>query len=179
MPAAEARPSAVEVAYTTPVLRASVAPFHDQRATVDRLLRDCFGIGLTPARRYAQDGQITVAWADSQSWWIEHRSVADVEGLGFIDEIRTILSGAASVVDRTHGLVGLTLKAPKLGTILSDVFNLDLHSLSFEEGSCAVTSIAHSRVHIRWISRDELVLLNHRSYAGDLMSWIKTVRLPS
>ena len=176
MPAAEAHTSAVEVVYTTPVFRASVAPFYDRRTAVDRLLRDWFGIGLTPRGRYAQHGQITVAWADSQTWWIEHRSVSEAERLVFFDEIRTILSGTAFVLNRSNGLVGLTLKAPRVHSILSTVFNLNSH---FQEGSCAVTSIAHSRVHVRWISSEELLILSPRSYAYDLMSWIRTVKILS
>lgn len=161
----------LDIGLVEPILRIGVAPFHHERETVNRLLVDHFGLRLPNPGYFETAGEIAVVWTDSRSWWIEKAIDGQGGDAAFLDEVRRLLRGAASIVDRSHGLTALRVGGPRARDLLAKGCALDLHPRGFGIGRCAATEIAHAWTHLRQLAADDFLLLTPRSYAEDLLAW--------
>ena len=90
------------------------------------------------------DEATQVIWNGPNSWMV----ISSDESSGdkandLFDSLEKAVGKLAAVVDQSHGRCGLRLSGKHARAVMTKNCALDLHSLKFSAGHCAMTSIAH------------------------------------
>ena len=148
----------------TTVLR--IMPFRDKAAAAGTALAP-FGFTALPASgRFAGAESHCLAWAASNSWHlISPRPASELE-----QELKRALAGLAAVRSTGGGLLRLQISGTAACALMAKGCVLDLDR--FEPGHCAMTLMAHTRLHLRRRSVTEFELLIPASHAASFWEWL-------
>jgi heterotetrameric sarcosine oxidase gamma subunit len=111
----------------------------------------------------------TAQWAGPDQYFVL------AEGLGegtLYRELKSKLSGLASVSDQSHGRVVIRVAGPKVRAILAKGTPVDLHPDQFPLGKSAVTQMAHVGVHLTRVADDVFDLSVFRGFSESFWEWI-------
>lgn len=110
-----------------------------------------------------------IQWAGADQYY----AVADGMGEGALyAELKTRLSGMASVSDQSHGRVILRISGPKARNVLAKGTPVDLHGQEFPVGKSALTQMAHVGAHLTRTGEDAFELSVFRGFAENFWEWL-------
>jgi len=135
----------------------------------DRVSQE-FGIKLPRTAGYVGSNPIAFVWA-GPSQWLALGDSAD--GRMLEQQLRSRLSGLASVMDQSDGRTIVRIAGPNARAALAKGVLIDLHSGAFRPGDTAITTVGHMGVHFWQV--DELPTYEFatpRSFAVALCEWL-------
>jgi len=149
---------------------ASFAAGKDQVQAVMATIKSAYGVDL-PRRPARVSGKgIAFVWAGPDQWLAvaERGANRDMER-----ELKSLLSGMASVVDQSDGRVVVRVSGPLSRQVLAKGIPIDLHPRAFGANAAAITHASHIGV-IMWQLEDASTfeLAMFRSYADSFAHWL-------
>ncbi len=87
-------------------------------------------------------------------------------------ELKTKLSGVASVSDQSHGRVMIRIRGTKSRALLAKGTPVDLHADVFAIGKSALTQMAHVSFHLTRTGADEFTLSVFRGFSESFWEWL-------
>ena len=135
-------------------------------AALTQRVKSAFGIDLPTLPRRHAAGHAVFAWAGPGRWL----AVADgIAGHAFERQLRTELSGLASVCDQTDLHTLIRVSGARAPDALAKGIMIDLHLRAFGAGDVAATLFGHIPVHLWQIdAAPRYVIAVSRSLAADL-----------
>ncbi len=119
----------------------------------------------TAASLKAYDAQ----WAGPGQYFV----LAEGRGEGALyRELKTKLSGIASVSDQSHGRVVIRIAGPKARAVLAKGTPVDLHPDEFPLAKSAMTQMAHVGVHLTRVGEDAYDLSVFRGFSESFWEWL-------
>ena len=110
-----------------------------------------------------------VLWAGPDQYFVQ----AESRGEGALaTELASLLTGAASVSDQSHGRVVIRLTGPKARAVLAKGTPVDLHPDVFAIGHSALTQMAHVGVHLTRVGADSFDLSVFRGFSESFWEWL-------
>lgn len=149
----------------TTVLR--LMPFlNKNRAVAAALTR--FGFEDLPGPgRYSHTSEYRLAWAGRNCWHlICSPAVTHLE-----QDLKEALAGLAAVTNAGDGLLRIKIIGQEAAPLMAKGCVLDLDH--FRPGHCAVTLMAHTRLHIHRMSDKGFELMIPASHAGSFWEWLR------
>jgi len=135
----------VTVALRTDLALATVMARKGQHDALARHVREAFGLDVPTAPKRVTAGTVAFTWAGPGHWLA---SAQGMEGHAFESQLRTALSGLASISNQSDGRTVIRLSGPKAREALAKGVPLDLHPRAFAAGDTAVTTVAYMGVHL-------------------------------
>jgi methylglutamate dehydrogenase subunit D len=102
-------------------------------------------------------------WAGPDQYFVEGVSAK---------ALKEQLGSSASVIDQSHGRVGIVIAGSQSRSVLSKGTPVDLHPASFPIGKAAMTQMAHVSVHLARTGEDAFKLLVFRGFAESFWDWL-------
>lgn len=164
IPAAGPAGAEVRIVTGTTVLR--IMPFREKATAAGAALAP-FGFTALPGPgRSGVAGGHCLAWAASNCWHlISPRPAPALE-----QELKQALAGLAAVSSAGGGMLRLQIGGAASRALMAKGCVLDLDR--FPPGHCAVTLMAHTRLHLRRCSAAEFDLLIPASHAASFWDWL-------
>ncbi|WP_264211131.1 sarcosine oxidase subunit gamma [Leisingera thetidis] len=158
------QPAGVEVRIVTGTTVLRIMPFRDQAAAAGAALAP-FGFTVLPAPgRFAEAEENCLAWAAGNCWHlISPRPALE-------QELKQALAGLAAVSSAGGGFLRLQISGTAACALMGKGCVLDLDR--FEPGHCAVTLMAHTKLHLHRCSDTEFDLLIPASHAASFWEWL-------
>src|SRR5262249_35894670 len=116
-----------------------------QHDALARAIREAFGLDVPGTPRRVAAGPVAFTWAGPGHWLASAR---DREGHVFEAQLRSTLSGLASISNQSDGRTVIRLSGPKAREALAKGVPIDLHPRAFAPGDTAVTTVAYIGVHL-------------------------------
>lgn len=113
-----------------------------QRALLERLFHERYGIALPSGPRRACRRDVAAAGVAPESWMVTCESA----GNDFAASLRSACGAHASIVDLSDACAVLRLAGPCVRATLAKLLALDLHERRFAPGDVAQTVAAHMSV---------------------------------
>lgn len=108
-------------------------------------------------------------WAGPDQYFV----LADGLGEGALyRDLKSRLSGIASVSDQSHGRVVIRIAGPKARAVLAKGTPVDLHPDDFPVGKSAMTQMAHVGVHLTRVGDDVYDLSVFRGFSESFWEWL-------
>jgi sarcosine oxidase subunit gamma len=148
---------------------ASIAAGRGKTEALSAAIKVKYGVDLPAGPNRVAGPGIDFVWAGPDQWL----AIAEREaGRDLETELKSALSGMASVVDHSDGRVVVRVTGARARDVLAKGVPIDLHPRAFRPGSVAITHASHIGV-ILWQTDDaptyELALF--RSYADSFAHW--------
>lgn len=135
----------------------------------DRVSQE-FGVNLPRTAAYVGSSPIAFVWAGPSQWLALGDSV---DGRTLEQQLRSRLSGLASVMDQSDGRTIIRIAGPNARAALAKGVLIDLHSGAFRPGDTAMTTVGYMGVHFWQI--DEVPTYEFaifRSFAVAFWEWL-------
>ena len=111
----------------------------------------------------------TAQWAGPDQYFV----LADGLGEGALySDLKSRLSGLASVSDQSHGRMVIRIAGPKARAVLAKGTPVDLHPDDFPVGKSAMTQMSHVGVHLTRIGDDVFDLSVFRGFSESFWEWL-------
>lgn len=124
--------------------------------------------GQGPATAAALKGY-TAQWAGPDQYFV----IAEGRAEGALyREVKSALSGLASVSDQSHGRVVIRISGPKARNVLAKGTPVDLHPDAFAVGKSALTQMAHVGIHLTHVADNTYDLSVFRGFSESYWEWI-------
>lgn len=124
--------------------------------------------GQGPATAAALKGY-TAQWAGPDQYFV----IAEGRAEGALyREVKSALSGLASVSDQSHGRVVIRISGPKARNVLAKGTPVDLHPDAFAVGKSALTQMAHVGIHLTRVADNTYDLSVFRGFSESYWEWI-------
>jgi heterotetrameric sarcosine oxidase gamma subunit len=135
-----------------------------------KLVYDKLGVELPPPQKYNASSSFAIASAGPGQWLIMAKQTKSEQ---FELQLRTELSGVASVFDQSDGRTVVQVSGPRTRDALAKGVLMDLHPSAFGVGSSAVTAIAYIGVHFWQIDdKPTYEFAMFRSFAKSFCNWL-------
>ncbi|WP_136660667.1 sarcosine oxidase subunit gamma family protein [Nitratireductor sp. XY-223] len=148
----------------TTILR--LIPYLNKRQAAEAALTR-FGFERLPAPgRFSEAGQYRLAWAGRNCWHLMCSPADATEE----QELKEVLGGLAAVTNASDGLFRMEIAGKDAASLMAKGCVLDLDH--FLPGHCAVTLMAHTRLHIHRMSGKVYELMMPASHAASFWEWL-------
>ncbi|MEM6464665.1 MAG: sarcosine oxidase subunit gamma family protein [Pseudomonadota bacterium] len=157
----------VKISLATDATVLRLIPFRNKQEMIEAALARFRFQHLPAPGNYTRAGQYRLAWAGRNCWhMICSPATATLE-----QELTEALVGLAAISDASDGLLRLEIAGKNAVKLMTKGCVLDLDS--FQPGHCAVTLMAHTRLHIHRVSDTGFELMIPASYAASFCEWLR------
>ncbi|CAN5375791.1 sarcosine oxidase subunit gamma [soil metagenome] len=152
-----------------PVSIALIIARKGKSGVVSAAMQAAFRVSCPEPGYSAQGAGVTLHWCAPGQWY----AVADGMAEGALyKQVRDGLRGVASVTDQSHGRIIIGIAGPKARATLAKGTPVDLHSSAFGSGRSAVTTMAHTGVHLAQVGPDAFELSVYRAFSESFWGWL-------
>jgi len=149
---------------------ASIAAAKGKKDALVAAVRAAYGVDLPNGPSRVEGKGVAFVWAGPDQWLAiaDRNESRDLEA-----ELKTALTGSASVVDHSDGRVVVRISGARARDVMAKGVPIDLHARAFKPGSVAITHASHIGV-ILWQLDDtptyEVAMF--RSYVDSFAHWL-------
>jgi sarcosine oxidase subunit gamma len=141
----------------------------NQAQALSAAIEKAYGAPLPQPRRSTTGHGVAFQWCGDQQYY----AVAENRREGALcQELKTLLSGLASVSDQSHGRVVIRITGPKARPLLAKGSPVDFHPRAFPVGAAAPTQMAHIGVHVVRIAQDRYEVSLFRGFSESFWEWL-------